>query len=145
MAAEAVGLAASVAGLVSLGLQVTGGIVAYLDALKNREEELASTKRQNDALVAALTAIKAASSRFQAQRHDEAVTQSIQSCEAELRAVEELLADLASCDTSTWRKRLKTKKRELGFKFDRTKMQQVAQRLHHANDILQLTLAGLEL
>ncbi|KAK8137556.1 hypothetical protein PG984_003049 [Apiospora sp. TS-2023a] len=141
MAVESVGLAASIAGLMSLGLQATGGVVAYVDALKNREEELASIKRQNDAMVAAIGAIKASSSRFQNRQHDTALAHSIQSCEA----VETLLAELANCDTSTWRRRFNSKKKKLSYKFDRPKVQQVTQRLHHANDILQLTLTGLEL
>ncbi|KAK8047489.1 hypothetical protein PG996_015553 [Apiospora saccharicola] len=145
MAAESVALAASIAGLVSLGLQDTNGIVAYVDALKNREEELASIKRQSDAMVAALAAIKASSSRLQTQQHDAAVAHSIQSCEVELQAVETLLAELANCDTSTWRRRFNSKKKKLSYRFDRPKVQQVTQRLHHANDILQLTLTGLEL
>ena len=76
--AEAVGLAASVAGLLSLGLQITGGIATYLDALESRQDELASIKRQNDALSAALDTIKTATSRFQSPLHDRAITTGIQ-------------------------------------------------------------------
>ena len=142
--AEALGLAASVAGLVSLGLQVTGGIATFLDALQSRQEDLASVKRQNDALTASLDIIKAASSRTQGQ-HSYAITTSIQSCETELRAVEVLLADLANCDTTTWRQRLRSKKKKLSYVFDRPKVQLVVQRLHNANQVLQLTLTGLNL
>ncbi|KAK8061164.1 hypothetical protein PG997_015385 [Apiospora hydei] len=117
--ADAFGLAASVAGLISLGLQVTGGIASYLDALESRHEELASVKRQNDALTASLDLIKAASSRAQTH-HGHAITTSIQLCEAELRAAEVLLAALAN-------------------------LQLVAQRLHNANQVLQLTVNGLTL
>ncbi|KAK8067259.1 hypothetical protein PG997_014006 [Apiospora hydei] len=146
MAVESVGLAASVAGLLSLGLQVTGGLVAYLDALKSRGEELASVKRQNDSLAAALSAIKAAfSSSLRNQHHIPAVMRSIQACEGELQAAEELLASLANCDTRTWRQRMKTKTKKLTYSFDRSKIQQINQRLHHANGVLQLTLTGLGL
>lgn len=142
--AEAVGLAASVAGLVSLGLQVTGGIATLLDALENRQAELASVKRQSDALAASLDIIRAASSRFHNQ-HSYAIMASIQACETELQAVEALLADLANCDTSTWRQRLRGKKKKLSYVFDRSKVQLVVQRLHNANQVLQLTLTGLNL
>ncbi|KAF4476158.1 hypothetical protein CGGC5_v015384 [Colletotrichum fructicola Nara gc5] len=50
MAAESVGLAASVAGLLSLGLQVTEGIVKYVDAFDCRQEDLAWAKLRNDSL-----------------------------------------------------------------------------------------------
>ncbi|KAK8140111.1 hypothetical protein PG984_000177 [Apiospora sp. TS-2023a] len=147
MAAESVGLAASIAGLVSLGLQITGGIATYLDALESRRDELASVKRQNEALAAALDTIKAATphNSFQGHQHDAAIENNTQSCKAELQAVEELLATLADCDTTTWRQRLKNKKKKLTYAFNRPKVQQIVQRLHSANSILQLTLAGLGL
>jgi len=146
MAVESVGLAASIAGLLSLGLQITSGIATYLDALENREEELQSARRQNDALVGALAAIKRAGSQFQGQHnHVSGIAQSIQACETELLAVESLLAKLTNCDTATWRQRLKSKKQKLRYAFDRSKVQQVTQRLHNANGILQITLTGLGL
>ncbi|KAK8022026.1 hypothetical protein PG993_012793 [Apiospora rasikravindrae] len=144
--AEALGLAASVAGLVSLGLQVTSGIATYLDAVESRQDELASVKRQNDALAASLNIIKmaAASSRSAQNHHGQEITTNIQSCEADLREVEVLLAALANCDTTdTWRQRLRSKKKKLSYVFDRPKVQQVVQRLHTANQILQLTLSGI--
>ncbi|KAK8083886.1 hypothetical protein PG996_002667 [Apiospora saccharicola] len=147
MAAESVGLAASIAGLVSLGLQITGGIANYLDALESREEELASVRRQNDALAAALDTIKAATSHnsVHGQQHDSAIEKNIQCCKAELQAVEELLAALADCNTTTWRQRLKNERRKLTYSFNRPKVQRIVQRLQNANGILQLTLCGLGL
>ncbi|KAK6821799.1 hypothetical protein PG987_014624 [Apiospora arundinis] len=142
--AEAVGLAASVAGLISLGLQVTGGIATYLDAIENRKDDLASIKRQNDALSASLNIIKAATSHT-SNNHSHAITQSIQSCEAELRGFEALLADLANCDTTTWRQRLRSKKKKLSYAFDRPKVQQLVQRLHNSNQVLQTAITGLNL
>ncbi|KAK8077076.1 hypothetical protein PG996_003246 [Apiospora saccharicola] len=142
--AEALGLAASVAGLLSLGLQVTGGFASYLDALENRQEELASAKRQNDALAASLDIVKTASTHV-LSHHAHTITTSIQSCEAELQAAEVLLADLANCDTSTWRQRLRSKKKKLSYRFDRAKVQKLVQRLHNSNQVLQLALAGLNL
>ena len=98
--AEALGLAVSIAGLLSLGLQVTGGIAGYFDALENRQYELACVKQQDDSLVASLDIVKAAASRVQS--HDaHTMTASIRSCETELQAVEPLLSDIADCDTRT--------------------------------------------
>ncbi|KAK7968908.1 hypothetical protein PG988_007981 [Apiospora saccharicola] len=146
MAAE-VGLAASIAGLLSLGLQITGGIAIYLDALESRRDELESLKRQNDALAAALDTINAATSHpsFQGHQHDSAIEKNTQCCKAELQAVEELLAALADCNAATWRQRLKNEKRKLTYAFNRPKVQRIVQRLQNANGILQLTLSGLGL
>lgn len=101
MSVKSVGLAASIAGLVSLGLQITGGIASYLDALESRRDELASLTRQNVALAAALNIIKAATSRnsFQGHQHDSAIEKNIRCCKAELQAVEELMVALADCNS----------------------------------------------
>lgn len=40
--AEALGVAASASGIVSLGLQVAGGITSYIDAVKARKEDVAA-------------------------------------------------------------------------------------------------------
>lgn len=147
MAAEGVSLAASVAGLLSLGLQITGGIVKYLDAFKGREEELAYAKQQNDALTATLLAIETALSNIQAQHPiiTSAVSQNIQSCKNELNAVEALRVDLADYDRSSLMVRLENKKKKFTYPFHRSKTQQLAQRLQQANGVLQLTLTGLGL
>ncbi|RYP68436.1 hypothetical protein DL771_006700 [Monosporascus sp. 5C6A] len=141
------GLAASVAGLLSLGLQITGGIVKYLDAFESRREELAYVRQQNDALTSTLLAIETASSSFQGQRPEftAAVTQTIQSCKKELSAVEVLRVELADGDTTTWTMRLENKKKKLTYAFHRSKVQQLGQRLQQANKVLQLTLTGLGL
>ncbi|KAK8084396.1 hypothetical protein PG997_005667 [Apiospora hydei] len=56
--AEPLSLAASVAGLISLGLQVTGGIAKYLDAAKCRDEELSAVRQQNALLTDTLATIE---------------------------------------------------------------------------------------
>ncbi|KAI2602715.1 hypothetical protein GGR54DRAFT_653579 [Hypoxylon sp. NC1633] len=147
MAVESLGLAASVAGLVSLGLQITSGIVKYIDAFEGRQEELAFLKQHNDALSATLSAIDASPSSFHGIRPEyiSAVTQNVQSCKEELGAAEELRVDLADRDRSTGSMRLENTKRKLTYAFHRSKIQQLAQRLQQANDVLQLTLTGLGL
>lgn len=147
MAAEGLSLAVSVAGLVSLGLQITGGIFKYLDAFEGRQEELAYIRQQNNPLTATLSAIGTVSSRFQGQHlvFTTAVTQNIQSCEKELNAVEVLRTELADCDSNTWKMRLENKKKMMTYAFHQSKAQQLARRLQQANKLLQLTLTGLGL
>ena len=145
--AEAVGLAASISGLLSLGLQVTGVIVKYLDAFESRHEELAYVRQHNDALKATLLAINTASSCFQDQspKLTAAVTRNVLSCKKELSAVDALCVSLADYDRSILMTRLENKKKKFTYPFHRSKVQQLAQRLQQANEVLQLTLHGLEL
>ncbi|KAK8015481.1 hypothetical protein PG991_008369 [Apiospora marii] len=142
---EAIGLAASVAGLVSLGLQITGGIVTYVNALEGRQDDLASVKRQNEAFAATLNIVRAASSRFQGHQHDQTIKLNLLSCETEIHALEDLLAKLANCDTATWRQQLKNKTRKFTYVFHQSKVQQMLQRLQHANEGLQLVVTALGL
>lgn len=147
MAAEGLGLAASVSGLVSLGLQLTAGIFKYVDAFENRQEDLVNLKRQNDALSDSLRAIETASSSFQGQHPNfiAVVTQNLESCKQELNTAKALSDELSDGDRSTLTMRLKNQKKKLTYAFHRSKVQQLAQRLQQANAILQLSLAGLEL
>ncbi|KAK9420112.1 putative Fungal N-terminal domain-containing protein [Seiridium unicorne] len=149
MAAESLGLAASVGGLLSLGLQITGGIVKYLDALDRRQEELAHLRQQNDALTAILSALEIISSRLQVQGQSLVLTttvaQHIQSCKDGLTAVETLRVDLTDGDTRIWTMRLENKRKRLTYAFNEPKVQQLTQRLQHTNGLLQLALTGLGL
>ncbi|KAK8137066.1 hypothetical protein PG984_005006 [Apiospora sp. TS-2023a] len=54
MADTVICVAGLAAGVVSLGLQVTGGITSYLDAIKGRQEEITSVKRDLDRIVSTL-------------------------------------------------------------------------------------------
>ncbi|KAK1639327.1 hypothetical protein BDP81DRAFT_391449 [Colletotrichum phormii] len=143
MAAESLGLAASVAGLLSLGLQITGGIVKYMDAFEGREEELRNVKKQNDSLAVALRAVKTALAGFQDQSPDIiiAVEQNIRSCEVDLSAVEALCVELSDRAGSTWTRRLENNKKKLTFAFHRPKLRDLAQQLQQAHGALQ-TLQG---
>lgn len=147
MAAESVGLAASVAGLLSLGLQVSGGIIKYLDAFEDRQEELNHVRQQNESLASSLLAIEAASSSFQDQHQEAsaAVLRNIQSCQNGFRALELLRLELADCETKTWTTRLENKTKRLTYAFHRSKIRQIEQRLQKANDCLHLALVGLRL
>ncbi|KAK8102268.1 hypothetical protein PG984_015414 [Apiospora sp. TS-2023a] len=140
-------LAASVAGLTSLGIQVTDGISAYLDALKCRDEELKSIRAQNAALGNTIAAIQRTSASIH-QLSGTAVTvvnQSIKSCTDDLDALDDFVAQLAGSDRSTWRLRVKDKFRALHFAFDRPKISQLSTRIERSKTTLHLAIGDLGL
>lgn len=65
--ADPLSLLGLTAGLISLGLQVSGGIVTYVDAVKGRRDELESVKRQVDSMTEIVKRIDATLSRLAAQ------------------------------------------------------------------------------
>ncbi|KAK8096053.1 hypothetical protein PG999_014075 [Apiospora kogelbergensis] len=143
--ADPLSVAGLAAGLISLGLQVTGGITQYLDALKCRSEELDSARKHNDSLRSAIAIIQASVAQAQAQHHaaSQIVIGSIQQCEAEIQSLEELVAELAGCDTGTWRSKLRLNSKKLRYAFDRSKLQRLELRLSQAKDTVDTAMQTL--
>ncbi|KAK8045486.1 hypothetical protein PG993_005510 [Apiospora rasikravindrae] len=140
-------LAASAAGLISLGLQVTGGIAKYLDAVKCRDEELSAARQQNALLRDTLATIENATGRLNRVPLEViAVTKrNFESFRDSLTALESFVAQLASCNVITWRSRLKDKTAKLRYAFDRPKLEQLCVRVRQAHCSLQLAIDGLGL
>lgn len=145
-------VAGPVTGLLSLGLQVSGGIITYIDALDCREAEIASAKRQNDTLQTLLKAVNA--SLISLQRDQPAVTLAVQpcvdACNDELKKLGELVAKLAPkppppSGGGSQRSKWKGRGDKLRYPFSRPKLQQLEERLRNANASLQLALQTVEL
>ncbi len=144
-----VGLAA---GLVSLGLQVGGGIKTYLDALDCREQDMASVRQQNDTLAATLRTIETLLIPSQLepahQKATEAVRDCLDSCRKELNSLSHLVTDLTGCSASTAvgrRDRIKAEGKRVLYPFTRPKLDELGKRLHSANATLQLSLQMLNM
>ncbi|KAF5548236.1 ankyrin repeat-containing protein [Fusarium mexicanum] len=143
----------SIAGLalavVSLGLQVTGGITDYFDSLESRDEDIASIIQRNDTLRKTLQIIESSVSRFQNDHKTatEALRQLLDSCKKELKVLESMVATLITGDQgATGRKnRARIKGKKLLYPFHRPKLEQMATKLHHVNQTLQLGLQSLGL
>lgn len=146
MAAESIGLAASFAGLVSLGLQITGGIVQYIDAFESRQKELDFLRHQNEALYATLRVVNAwLGSHGQSGEVTAAADLSMQLLQEELESVKVLYTELADRNGQNWAVRLDNKKKRFTYAFSRSKIQELGQRLQKASNALQLTLNALGL
>ncbi|KAK7919984.1 hypothetical protein PG985_008006 [Apiospora marii] len=143
--ADPLSQAASVAGLVSLGIQVTTGISKYLDALDSRDEELRSATQQNEALRNTVTIIEKAVERLDQVSPDasSAAKENVKLCKECLDNLETFVARLAGSDVGTWRSRLKTGK--FHYVFDRPKVLQLSARVSQTNSDLQLAVEGLGL
>ncbi|KAF6800965.1 hypothetical protein CSOJ01_12099 [Colletotrichum sojae] len=124
MAAESVGLAASVAGLVSLGLQIAGGIVKYVDASKGRREELELVRRQNEALIAALRAFEGTitAPNGHSAEVEAAATANMQLFAAELHSIKTLHDELVDHDGRSLAARWENKKKQITYAFSQGKV-----------------------
>jgi hypothetical protein len=150
--ADPISLVGLTAGLVSLGLQASGGIVKYLDTLECREEDIASVRQQNASLAQILLVVEEAISQIQPkhQASTAAVHASLDICKRQLNALNALVVKLAGPDQSTPRTgtpvaRVKRHGTKLFYPFRRQKIEQLAARLCEANTALQLALQALSM
>jgi predicted sulfurtransferase len=139
---------ASVVGILSLGLQVTGGIVKYVSALDGQHDEFLQIRRHNDALRTTLIALKTLSPSLQGHsaQLSAAAEQHFQLLNTTLRKADELHVKLAAQSGSTnWKTKVKNGTKLVTYPFRRPELQSLAQYLHEANCNLQLALQGLGL
>jgi DNA anti-recombination protein RmuC len=147
--ADPLSVAGLAAGVVSLGIQVCGGITKYLDALDCREQDILSAKQQNECLRKALQVVEASLARL--QRDHSAAAAAVQDCldssKQELSALNDFVTQLAgSGQPSTGRRgRIKAEGRKLLYPFHRSKLEQLESRLRNANATLQVALQALGL
>ncbi len=138
------------AGLVSLGLQVCGGITQYLDALDCRDQDMVSVRQQTISLQNTLRAVEPSLAQLQSdhQAAAAAVHDCIAGCKSELRALLTLVTDLTGCDQpprAGRRDKLKSQGKKLLYPFSRPKLNQLETRLRNANGAFQLALQTLGL
>lgn len=96
--ADPIGLAASVVGLVSFGLEVAKGIGPYIDGVKARKEELAAVSTSARRMQSLIDVLRNGMLGLSAsnQAATSAVTSATKAFRGELGALAELLRDLHS-------------------------------------------------
>ncbi|ETS81622.1 hypothetical protein PFICI_06624 [Pestalotiopsis fici W106-1] len=147
--AEAFGLAASAAGIVSLGLQVYEGVASYVEGVKDRKTELSAILKQANTLQAIVNALQVAAPRIDAilSIHESPLLPSLKTVEEELWALKLFLGSLQNTDSQPKDvlATLKEQKRKLTFPFHRPTLNKLQKKLESANNALQTSLQVVEL
>lgn len=132
--ADPLSVAGLAAGVVSLGLQVSGGITTYIDALNCRDQDIASVRQQNECLQKILGICKTSRSQFERSHQDaaKAVGDHLDLCEKDLQALESLVTELTAGDQPTVRRRdrLRNTGKKLLYPYNRPKLEQLETKLH---------------
>lgn len=147
---EAVGAAASVAGLVSLGIQVAQGISSYIDAIKTRKEELAAISKSVRHMYSSIDVLKNGipSTPASYQAASSVVSTAIKACEEELEALSALLQsllDFPSGQLHGLESSVRQQKKTLSYPFHRPNLERLQRRLDSANGVLHIAIKALEL
>jgi len=144
---DPISIAGTASGLVSLGIQVYGGLNTYLNAVKSRDEDLASARRLADSLRASLRVIDASIQTLQ-QRYTtptDTVTKCLQACQTELHALETLLADIedSNAKSTGLKGKLKDGKKKLSYPFHQPTLHKVEASVSRVNAVLQTAIQTL--
>ena len=147
--ADPLSIIGTAAGLVSLGLQVYGGIKDYLDAIQTSQEDIAGIYRHATGLKDALDAIAGVirSRSLNSPTSAPAAMSCLLSCHAELNVLSGVLAELLSSpltsSTSALRTKISEGKRKLTYPFKRSNILKLEDRLRNANLTLHTALHAL--
>lgn len=149
--ADAFGLAASAAGIVSLGLQVYTGISSYVEGIKDRKTELSAVTRQANTLQTAVNALQDAVPRITAalSSNESPLVPALKTVEEELWALRLFLASLQEQQvldqTPDFAMTLKQQKKKFTFPFHRPTLEKLQKKLESANNALQTSLQVVDL
>ncbi|EKJ73473.1 hypothetical protein FPSE_06348 [Fusarium pseudograminearum CS3096] len=137
--ADPLSIASGVAGLVSLGLTLCGGLYNYFSAVKDRHQDIESAV-QSLALLQSNICIIQSSTLKLGHRHAlsaNGVNQGLANCESQLKMLQQLMLDLTRAEglsdiKGTWRKQ----KMIARYPFDQKKLTQLQDQLSKANATL---------
>ncbi|KAI8628988.1 hypothetical protein F5Y19DRAFT_435768 [Xylariaceae sp. FL1651] len=142
--ADPLSIAGLAAGVISLGLQVAGGLSDYLNAVKGRTEELNLAKEQTDNMKDLLMTIKDLLPQVKSSWPESAniIERHVKSCNTELNALHTLLSELSepsSSDSGIYFK-IAEQKKKLIYPFNRSDINRIVKRLAKVNSALQIAL-----
>lgn len=143
--ADPLSITASVAGLISLGVQVFSGITQYLDAVRERKDDVASARTQARRMQELLQLVNSAAAKIEpAHSATAAFLKASASVEPELKALEQFVQSvdttrpLPSGRDVLGKVQIQAKK--LTYPFHRPTMDRLQSHLLKVNDMLQAAL-----
>ena len=147
--AEAFAVAASVAGILSLGLEAFKGISTYLDAARGRGEEISAVHQQIENFQSSLEILKDLLPDI-GVKHQVAcstVRAALKSCELELGALKDFVDRLSDSTAQSHRveSHLEHARKKLTFPFQKKRLDRLQKRVIEVNTSLDAAIRVLGL
>ncbi|KAG5769221.1 hypothetical protein H9Q72_003493 [Fusarium xylarioides] len=137
--ADPLSIASSVAGLVSLGLTLCGGLHNYFNAAKDRHRDIETASQNLNLLQSNILIIQSSTLKL-GHRHAlsaNGVNQGLANCESQLNTLQQTLLDLTRAEgLSDTKGKLKRQKLIVRYPFDQKKLLQLQDQLSKANATL---------
>ncbi|KAI0856008.1 hypothetical protein F4860DRAFT_519236 [Xylaria cubensis] len=147
--ADPLSIAGLATGVISLGLQVVGGLSHYLDAVKARAEDLSSANQQATNMKDFLLTIQDLLPQIKNSWPTSATSleRHMQSCNTEISTLYALVSELSqpASSSSGIRLKLAEQKQKLTYPFNRNHLSNLEERLVKVNSALQTALQVAEL
>ncbi|KAI1126305.1 hypothetical protein F5Y10DRAFT_244983 [Nemania abortiva] len=145
--ADPVSVVGTAVGVVSLGLQVYGGLKQYLHDLNSRNTRVAKTLAYLEQLKATLDAIGTASQslRTQHQAPADAVLSCLHSCSTEMRDLQRKLQETQPSQQISVKGKMKEFKKKFEYPFHISTLEEMGENLKRITDQLLLGAQGLGL
>ncbi|KAI1079822.1 hypothetical protein F5B20DRAFT_153848 [Whalleya microplaca] len=145
--AEPVGLLGTTLGVVSLGIQVYGGLKEYLDSFRSREEVVGKSLVHLECLRQSLDIIKASLPSLENAHLSPGVVVAscLESCEVELKILHDELQNHTSAAPTDLKGRMKEAKKKFGFPFHQPALDKLESTLERITRNLTIALDGLGL
>ncbi|KAJ9141639.1 hypothetical protein NKR23_g7786 [Pleurostoma richardsiae] len=147
----------AVTGFVSLGIQVVGGLVTYLDAIKDREDDLRAANDRVQQLHRQIKTVNTVTEQIGVQHlgASDDVKHCIVSCEKQLKELEDFLVEIGGGQqvtqttpvprSSRLKDAIEQIKKKGSYPFRRSKIKMLRTRLDNTVDALQTALITLDL
>ncbi|KAI1631059.1 hypothetical protein F4809DRAFT_634069 [Biscogniauxia mediterranea] len=147
MAEAAVGFLGTAAGLVSLGIQVYGGLKKYLDDFHSRDDRIRKTLDYLEQLKNSLDIINIAVPALPPQQHvsKDIVTYSLKSCKDELQSLQDRLHKYETVTRTDVKEKIRDMKMKLRFPFQVSELSDLEYRLERIIRTLMVAINGLGL
>lgn len=143
--ADPLSISASVAGLISLGVQVASGITQYLDAVRERKDDVASAKTLVIRMQDLLQRVDKVAARVEPTHGtSSAFLRATASVQPELQAMDEFVRSLdtkkVSSSSHEFLGKVYVQAKKLTYPFHRPTMERLQSRLDRVNLMLQAAL-----
>ena len=144
--ADPLSIVGTAAGLVSLGLQLYGGLSDYIDGVKCSREEIVSAARRLESFKDCLHAIESALPGLHSLEGLPSVIRCIRLCEEQMAELATLLGEVMEQPLGgQLRDRIARQKQKLVYPFRREKLRRLEDRLNSLNSTLSTAVQGLHL
>lgn len=142
-------IAASAAGLISLGLTVCSGITSYLDAVRSRAEDVDAARRQADGIRNMLFIVDESIEKpnYIDTASVDAARACLQTCTIEVKALDLLVDEIGktTLPATTIRLKIKEQKKRFTYAFKKEELERLEQHLARVHSTLQGALQVLGL